>query len=273
MASKGWNMTKLDLPSLNKPEVPTCGLNSDDRPRYTLLGLVLEKTTSQTYSDAMQSALWEPLILKRTSVDAPINDSNIVILVVLMGVVSELMPELKLRAGYTTLSEMNILGLSILQSTLLTQSLTRRWLKPWSMNSDPLAAVGAPREIVRMNMPVAPNSNETCLVNLYTKGGDLGSYSALLVLDKDHNIGISILVAGKSGTPRTILGSLLTETWIPALQAAACEESKLHSDGPGLKIDQFITNGVDFHDWLDKKGDSRLLPCGSIQWASNLGTD
>lgn len=53
---------------------------------------------------------------------------------------------------YTSAGDLSSLGRAILRSTLLKPAMTRRWLKPTSFSSDPMAAVGIPWGIRRIQL-------------------------------------------------------------------------------------------------------------------------
>ena len=55
-------------------------------------------------------------------------------------------------------------------------------MKPVTHTSSLTSSVGAPWEIFRMKIPRG-------VVDLYTKGGDIGVYSSLLVLVPDYDVG------------------------------------------------------------------------------------
>ncbi|KAL4974595.1 beta-lactamase/transpeptidase-like protein [Aspergillus desertorum] len=180
---------------------------------------------------------------------------------------------------YSSARDMNALGAAILKSELLSPALTRRWLKPRAHTADPTFSVGAPWEIFTLNEPRA--------INLYTKSGDFGSYSSMMGLSPDHEVGFTILAAG----PRThdvvwALGDLISTVVIPALDAAGKEEAAprftgtyasgndnltiITDDGPGLKVTEWRSNGKDMLESLNTlqwEGpyadiDVRLYPTG-----------
>ncbi|KAF2493018.1 beta-lactamase/transpeptidase-like protein, partial [Lophium mytilinum] len=236
---------------------------------FALLGLIIESITNQTFSAAFDTAILQPLNLSRTSILSP-NDTNIIVPGGLEE--SDFLPDLGVEdpAGsfFSTPSDLMTLGRSILQSTLIPAALTRRWMQPHATTSNPLHLVGAPWEIFRTAIPISSTTNTTRLVDLYTKSGDVPNYASALALDADHNIGFSILAAGNQTTAqRGVLASLLANTWIPALEAAAKEEANatytgtytnaktntsleiaIDDDRPGLNIVSFVANGVNFTD-------------------------
>lgn len=87
--------------------------------------------------------------------------------------------------------------------------MTRRWMKPVTFTANPNVSVGAPWEIVR-----AP-SNRTSFI--YAKLGDVISYSTIMGLIPDYDVGFTILLAGAQPgfalNNREILASILLEVF------------------------------------------------------------
>ena len=178
------------------------------------------------------------------------------------------MPPHSAGGMYSSTNDITSIGQSILRSTLLSAADTRKWMKPRAHTADLTMSVGAPWEIIRLAVPLSRSTNATRVVDLYTKQGDAGAYSSLLVLDPDHNAGISVLAAG-SATTATVeaLGGLLTESFVPALEEAAREHAAAVYAGtyvahgaksrssnltltvddarPGLGVSEWFSNGVD----------------------------
>jgi hypothetical protein len=166
---------------------------------------------------------------------------------------------------YSTLSDIALIGRSILTSSLLKPVQTRRWLKPRGFVSDILSAVGAPWEIQRLQN--APHR----VVDLYTKSGDLPGYASLLVLIPDWDVGFTILSAGTYPTSSpdaniAVLADIIASTVFPAIEVAAREEADAALSGnyassnpnlnasltiatnpnmPGLGVTSWISNGTD----------------------------
>ncbi|KAL4995037.1 beta-lactamase/transpeptidase-like protein [Aspergillus recurvatus] len=155
---------------------------------------------------------------------------------------------------YSSTKDLNVLGRAILNSELLSPALTRRWLKPRAHTADPAFSVGAPWEIFTLNEPRA--------IDLYTKSGDLGSYSSMVGLSPDHDVGFTILAAGQE-THNAVwaLGDLISTFIIPALDTAGKEEAAprfagtyasgndtltiVTDEDPGLKITEWRSKGKD----------------------------
>lgn len=96
---------------------------------------------------------------------------------------------------------------SILASSLLPQTLTRRWLKPISNTADLRFSVGMPWEIARTTVPVqnvvfgnSTSESSTRITDLYTKNGGIGAYYAQIALSPDHGFGFVLLTAGRPPT-------------------------------------------------------------------------
>lgn len=174
------------------------------------------------------------------------------------------------RSGgiYSSRKDFRTLGLSILNSDLLSPATTRRWMKPMSSTGSLVELVGAPWEIARLAVPVSPNSNRTRVSDLYTKAGGNNDYTAIMALSPDHGIGFSVLVAGPpqwAGPGRFVLRNAIGEAFIPAAEWAAVENAKRNmvgtfvgedpkaanltlsfdDEGAGLVIDSAYVNGSD----------------------------
>lgn len=145
-------------------------------------------------------------------------------------------------------------------------------MKPLTHTSNLRNAVGAPWEIFRQEIPISNNTaaNNTRVVDIYAKSGDLGGsehyYGTLTALDMDHHFGFNILATGKkAGAVRWILGSIISEVWVNALEQAAREEADVKLAGtyestaagpasnitftlddnrPGLGVSEWYNNGV-----------------------------
>ena len=163
---------------------------------------------------------------------------------------------------YSSLSDMRSLGRSILNSTYLPPHITRQWLKPDTFTGNSNTSVGAPWEIYR-----APSRWPSYL---YTKDGDLGVYSSHFSLLPDYGIGFTVLAASADGNSASHvvtnkMSSLLSETFIPAIEAAARHKANqtyagrffdktsnstfvlaIAASDPGLILKQWIVQGIDF---------------------------
>ncbi|EON96117.1 putative beta-lactamase family protein [Phaeoacremonium minimum UCRPA7] len=166
----------------------------------------------------------------------------------------------------STTNDMAKFGISILNSTLLADDETRRWLKPVTHTARLQYSVGRPWEIHRYTNPSG------VVTDLYTKSGDSGTYSAFLVLLPDYGAGFSILSASTMTARFDILAGIadiVTDIIVPALVAEAAVEAaerfagtyssserglntslvlavnQTESGAPGLVISSWISNGTD----------------------------
>ena len=169
---------------------------------------------------------------------------------------------------YSTAADIASMGRSILNSALLSSNLTRAWMKPVTHTSDLHLSVGMPWEIIRRELPLSSQTNNTRIIDLYTKDGSWGDYGSYFVLDSDHGIGFVILAAGSSPLPQALnLAGLAADTWVLALEEAAREQAMMNFAGryisedpalnssitialqdslPGLGITNWISNNTDF---------------------------
>ncbi|KAM0325903.1 hypothetical protein ACHAQA_007206 [Verticillium albo-atrum] len=123
---------------------------------------------------------------------------------------------------------MRRIGQSILNSTLLSSSMTRAWFKPQTHTSDLKMSVGLPWEIRSMLLPLAPGSNHTRRVDIYAKDGGIGAYSSIIVFSPDHEFGFLVLLASPNMQGGLLLGQLpelIAQTMIPAFEQAAREQA------------------------------------------------
>ena len=192
---------------------------------------------------------------------------------------------------YANNADLRTLGLSILNSELLSETATRQWMKPRSHTSTLTFSAGAPWEIARLTIPVTAGSNRTRVSDLYTKGGGNPPYGAVIGLSPDHGIGFSVLVAGPNAlTERWILRDTIASIFIPAAELAAEENAArnfvgtfidgsmddtnltLTIDGglPGLRVQSMFVNGIDWRANLTTVGGAdtqpsiRLYPSGLV---------
>jgi hypothetical protein len=157
---------------------------------------------------------------------------------------------------YSSINDMRKIGISMLNSTFLDPTQTRRWMQPHAFTSNPNVSVGAPWEILRV-----PSQRTSWM---YTKAGDLGLYCSQIALLPEYGVGFSVLGAGAASISNVqILSDLLAATYAPALEAAAKEEAHIVYAGtyhdaesnsnltvttnsdPGLVISEWTFDGSD----------------------------
>lgn len=162
---------------------------------------------------------------------------------------------------YSSAKDMAAVGRAILNNTLVPAAVTRKWMKPVTHTGSVQASVGHAWEIYTLSEPR--------FIDLYTKSGDIGSYSSQTILSPDHNIGFTILAAG-GGTTATVaqIADQIIETLIPALENAAKAQASeklagiyeladknssitlTTDDGPGLKVSSWTYSSLDLFSFI-----------------------
>jgi len=189
-----------------------------------------------------------------------------------------------------------------LQSSLLSPSETREWLKPHGNTGTLTAQVGAPWEINRLSLPIAPNSTRTRVSDLYTKLGGNPQYAGVFALSPDHGLGYSILIGGPASTAdRVPLRDTVAEVFVTAAEHAALENAEqkftgtfvhelaqganltltVDQDRPGLGLKEMYLNGTNVlplfldlsaADFPPENTSVRLYPMG-VEWRDPEASD
>ncbi|KAK0631248.1 beta-lactamase/transpeptidase-like protein [Immersiella caudata] len=231
---------------------------------YQLLAYALESIYGKPFETLMKEAVLQPLGLEHTYLtNAPVEEGIIPGDRYAAGWDFSLGDESPAGNAYSSVKDISILGRSILASTLLPPSLTRRWLKPEAYSSEPIAAVSSPWGVRRIILPME-NGKRT--VDAYNKAGRIGYYASLLNLLPDYGIGFTIVVAGANipGNANWNLADIIGARLLPALEEAAREQAEntysgeyyneaiqsylrltTQPDRPGLGIENWVSNGTD----------------------------
>lgn len=231
---------------------------------FMLLSYALESITGKSYRDILQSALIDPLGLTATSFGKPKDSRGVIPFNVTFSNWSRDLGDATAMGGlYASLNDLSTIGRSILNSTLLDASTTRAWMKPTSFTSDLLGAVGRPWEIYRVD--TVPNRG---VIDIFGKGGDIGSYHTFLGLVLDYNVGFVSALGGMGDYGW--LNGLIVDIVFPALEATAREQTDAAYAGTyaatnglnstlilttqagraGLGVANWINNGTNFLDVL-----------------------
>jgi hypothetical protein len=237
---------------------------------FSLLGRILERITNQTYEESLASVLGEPLNLNSSRTTLPPNGSNVF---ALEGdfTVSSWGQDAFLSEGsggvYASNADLRAIGLSILHSELLSPVDTREWMTPHGHTSSLGTSLGAPWEIFRLPLPVSRGSSRTRISDIYTKAGGQNGYGTIFALSPDHGIGFTINVAGAgAGSARWALREAVGQVFLTAAELAAGANAatsfagtyalpdsgttnitlSIEPDQPGLVLDGFFVDGVDF---------------------------
>ncbi|KAF4453057.1 Beta-lactamase-like protein 2 [Fusarium austroafricanum] len=170
---------------------------------------------------------------------------------------------------YSSTNDLLAFGSSILKHEFLDIAETNKWLKPVTFTGGRGMFLGAPWEIVRSNKL----TSDERVVDVYTKGGDLGTYHSSFAMIPDYGIIISVLATGPeiSGAVPSLFFSMITTALAPALEAAgkyqaektfagtyANEETnstlilEVDHEGPGLSITEWTVRGTEVSShWLN----------------------
>ncbi|CZT14561.1 uncharacterized protein RCC_12046 [Ramularia collo-cygni] len=247
---------------------------------WAILGLALSNLLESPMEHIFNTSLVNPLNLTGTTYSTPKHVTRHS--VVPDGNTSycrwddELGPIAPAAGAYSTTNDLAAIGKAILNSTLVSKSITRRWFAATSFVDKIDQAVGRGWEIFRLK-----SGGHT--VDLYTKGGNWGSYSSVFAVIPDYNVGFSLLsVSTKAyGKFTDDFPNVLAPILLDAVEKIGREQAnhnfvgQYHSqssntsvrvemdDLPGLKLTEYIYKGTDmgvvFGD-LNKEVDFRLIP-------------
>ncbi|RSL85883.1 hypothetical protein CEP51_003100 [Fusarium floridanum] len=318
---------QLGLPTLPRNEIPSCGSDPGlpacsrqeffqalmalhpvtapfnmpiySNPAFQILAYALEAMTNKTFSKVFESSIVRPLHLNATYLSTPPITDNL----------NAIIPGDEIESGWridvgdetssaqgimlSTGSDMTAIGQSILSSSLLSPVVTRRWLKPISNTPDSHFSVGMPWEIRRIEIPSVPGTSSktsgTRLVDLYTKNGGVGAYSAQMALSPDHGLGFMVTLAGRppiSGPDRralemNIINEMVTDVMIPAFEAATAEQAIKNFAGTYVATDNSMEMkivGLDDHmglgvqNWTSENFDLLVAYYAALSMAESVSS-
>ncbi|KAL1595836.1 hypothetical protein SLS60_009526 [Paraconiothyrium brasiliense] len=244
---------------------------------FVLIGYIIETITGTTFNSALETRLLKPLGLSRTFATTP-EDSTIGAIIknaTVSGWDIDLSEATAEGGIFASASDLSALGRSILTSKLLSPNTIRAWLKPTSFTSSPIGFVGRPWEIYRAVL----NETQNRVVDIYTKGGNVGVYASSVALIPDFDIGFTILVASEKGAYPYTLSGVLTDALLPAVEEAARLEADKAYAGtyraaninssvtissekgkPGLTLGSWVSNGTDVFPIFGSPTDFRIYP-------------
>ncbi|RTE83749.1 hypothetical protein BHE90_001776 [Fusarium euwallaceae] len=235
---------------------------------FLILGLVIEEVSGQKFEEFVQENVLNVAGMSSTTYTKP-DDS--------VGAISPddafwnaTLGILDPAGGYySSTKDLLAFGTSILKNKQLTLEETHKWLKPVSFTTSRGMYLGAPWEILRSDNV----TSDERLVEFYTKGGDLGTYHALVAMIPDYDVVISILTDGPetSGGVVQVLFSQVVMSMLPAIEAAGKTQAKttfagkyinketnstlvleVDDEGPGLNIAEWTVRGTDVNShWLN----------------------
>ncbi|KAJ4344800.1 uncharacterized protein N0V89_012544 [Didymosphaeria variabile] len=244
---------------------------------FVLIGYIIETITNTSFASALETHLLQPLGLRRTFASIP-EDSSIGAIIknaTVSGWDIDLSEATAEGGIFASASDVSALGRSILSSKLLSPNTTRAWLKPTSFTSSTIGFVGRPWEIYRSVI----NEKQNRVVDIYTKGGNIGVYASTVALIPDFDVGFTILIASETGAYPYTLSGVLTDALLPAVEEAARLQTDKAYAGtyraasinssvtissekgkPGLTLDSWVSNGTDVFGIFGSPEDFRIYP-------------
>lgn len=180
---------------------------------------------------------------------------------------------------YASNNDLLSFGMAILSNTLLNSTQTRAWMKPRTFTASTGLAIGSPWEIVRGTKLTTDGRN----IDFYAKTGDVGDYSAILVLVPDYDLVMAMNVAGPDSETASnlVIFSQLVRAIIPVVDqigkseastnlagtftAGANSSLQLSVDDFGVLVSNFTANGADV-----ASGYSQLSQAGDEQTTIRL---
>lgn len=178
---------------------------------FNLLGLVIENATSVSYTDYIKKSIFEPLHMKRTTLDTP-RESDSVIPRGENDWGVELGVQRPTGGIYSSTSDMSrYLRYILTHYNGLTHAVN--WFQPASYSDNFGSFYGMPWEIFRTDKILRTTQRPVTFV---TKSGGLAGYYSIIIMVPEYNLGITILVAGSSKA----LSQVRELVTIPLLRAA-----------------------------------------------------
>ncbi|KAI8623634.1 putative secreted beta-lactamase [Xylariaceae sp. FL1651] len=232
---------------------------------FALLGIALSNMLGISEEEIFSSSIAKPLGLNGTTIGNPRSVTNSSVIpggdLTATGWANALGPLNGAAGAFSTTNDLATIGKSILNSTLMSQAVTRRWFSTTSFVETIDQAVGRGWEIFRIR-------NDNHSINLYTKSGNWGVYNSVIFLIPDYEFGFSLLTASSTagGALAESLPNLIINTIVPALEAIAKQQAYKNfgghyasnatntsitvttDDWPALKVTEYVAEGVDLLD-------------------------
>ena len=192
---------------------------------FMLLGIVMSNLTKKELPNLYRKALFEPLGMDSTFYTHPTDQVDIDRAVIVNWAIFTGDPITTNPSGgiQSTTSDLQKMGVGILNNTLLSAARTRKWMKPVSQTPSLTYAVGAPWEIHRF---VHPGTSK--VTDLYTKLGDDDENGAAMIIIPQYDAGFVMLNAATAADRMTMMMRILDQldnTMVPALEAEALAQA------------------------------------------------
>ncbi|KAI0965409.1 beta-lactamase/transpeptidase-like protein [Xylaria arbuscula] len=223
------------LEGIQSPTFPVFQSPGYANTNFILLGRVISKLTGlPTNEEWFQKAVFSPLNMTSSSSLSPTNPPY-------PGYVVGGDPTVFSEEGgitsssggvFSTTNDLAKLGVSMLNSTLLSADQTRRWMKPTTFTAGLDFSIGMGWEIYRYNDKVTGH-----VTDLYTKLGDSGNYASYIVVVPDYDFGFSVIVTSGIATETErsaaaqLLADIISDEILPALRDQAAAETKRNYEG------------------------------------------
>ena len=241
-----------------------------------VLGMAISRLMGLPYDQMYQDGIFTPLGMTSSLINAPLNgslfDRSVIATTSLAGTWSFPYDNPTVPSGgiLSTINDLDKLGIALLNSTLLSPEVTRRWMKPHSHTASMSYSIGAPWEITRY---VHKGSGK--VTDIYAKLGDSGAYGGMVALIPEYGAGFSLLNAFYENPATLLRGEAalvfinhIAEAIIPALEAQAAVEATSNFAGTYISSDAKVNSSIEIA--FDKSTIPDTGPSMSItSWISN----
>ncbi|TRX88884.1 hypothetical protein FHL15_010227 [Xylaria flabelliformis] len=229
---------------------------------FAILGLALENILGAPIQDIFNKTVAKPLGLRSTTIGNPLQITNDSVIpgggMTASGWDNALGPLNSAAGAFSTTNDLAAIGRSILNSTLMTQAITRRWFSTTTFVDTIDQAVGRGWEIFRVRI----NGHS---IDIFTKSGNWGVYNSVLFLIPAYNFGFSILSASSAAGGALVndLPNTIVNTLLPSLETITKQQANANfagrytsdttnssitvtTDGSiGLRVTEYVASGVD----------------------------
>lgn len=256
---------------------------------FSLLGMVLEKVTGNSYTHVVADSILLPLQMEHTRTSKP-KDSDGIIPWGPNDWKPDLGADIPSGGIYSTANDFSKYLQSILSSTLLPKATVNAWMKPHSWTSSGAnSAYGMPWEIMRTTK-ATPDGRP---IDIITKGGSLRGYFSTIALLPEFGLGVTFLTAGAQvaviDLRERIFAALISEVdkmLREEIRRSHCGTYAFREDylagppnmdwsfsvevddtGPGLVMRNWTSNGTDF---LHEYGRLKHMPADPELWEARL---
>ena len=252
---------------------------------FELLGLVLEETSGQTYSDYITEAILKPLNMSNASFTTPSNDHAV--LSHGNSAIWDVDQDVQRPTGglYASASDLSKFLRHVLKhyNSIATGV---NWLLPASWATGMQTFYGMPWEILRSDSVLKHSRRPVSIVG---KSGGLPGYFSQIFLLPEYDLGVTILVAGNF-TLLAQLQEIVLTGLIQAAEAAVWDNLATIYDGNliatnsslnsslslksspthGLTISKFVSNGTDMLATVIPQMLARDMVANETAWHAQL---